>query len=267
MPRITHVKKAQQRYATVVVKNADGTVKRTPVMDRDGEQKLTKHGRPVFMTVTERDLAHPLPLLVCESCGEPIQLGTPYKHMTPKSGPYGGTQRNRHESCPTWQPWDYSNALSARVAQIAHDFHQEIADVSTPEDVTSALESAAGSIREIAEEKRTSASNIEEGFGHETEKSAELNTIADDLDGWADDVEAAEVPELPEPEETDCEDCEGTGEVEAEEGSGDDGTGMVQCATCAGSGRVEPEEPDEDQMAEWRESVSDAVSIVDECPV
>ena len=121
MPTITHVKKAQQRYAMVPVCNPDGTPKQTPVMRGDGTQKTTKRGALVFMTVTVADKTKPQPLDTCDFCHQPIEVGTPYKHITPKSGPYGGHKRTRHESCPTWQVWEYSSSLSARIAQIQHD--------------------------------------------------------------------------------------------------------------------------------------------------
>ena len=129
--------------------------------------------------------------------------------------------------------------------------------------MTNALGEAASAIREIAEAKRESASNIEEGFGHETSQSDELNDVADTLENWADDVEAVEVPDLPEPEETDCEECNGTGEVS----DPNDDAAVLECAECNGEGKITPDEPTEEQMEEWRSEVTDACSIVDECPV
>src|SRR5438270_337793 len=116
MARVTHVKKAQQRYATVpVIDPETGQQKVTPVLRADGSQKMTRAkphrpARPVFMKVTQADKTQPLPPLNCEACGKPIEIGTPYKHVTPKSGPYGGYQRNRHADCPTWKAWDLSSA-------------------------------------------------------------------------------------------------------------------------------------------------------------
>jgi RecJ-like exonuclease len=132
--------------------------------------------------------------------------------------------------------------------------------------VQSALQSAADEIRSLAEEKREGAQNIEEGFGHETEKSQELNDIADQLDSWADEVENADVPDLSDPEEVDCEECDGTGEVESVVAEGDTSFD-TNCSECNGTGQVTPDEPTEDQLAEWLDEVRDAVSIVDESPV
>ena len=101
---------------------------------------------------------------------------------------------------PTWQVWEYSSSWSARIAQATDDF--DVVDAAeSPEDVTSALDDVADAISELAEEKRESASNIEEGFGHATSQSEEAEQRADDLDGWADEIEQADIPDLPEVEE------------------------------------------------------------------
>lgn len=215
MARVTYVKRAQQRYAQVTVKNEDGTPKRVPVMRRNGEQKTNKRGVPTFMTVKVADKTRPLPMPTCDNCGKTIEVGQPYKHITPKSGPYGGRTRTRCADCPTWQVWEYSSSLSARLAQVSYNFSQAMGSgFESAEEVRDALSSAAEEIREIADEKREAAQNIEDGFQHATSQSDELNDIADQLDSWADEVESADVPDYPEPEEQDCEVCGGTGEVE-----------------------------------------------------
>ena len=114
MARVTHVKRAQQRYQTKpVIDPATGEQKKTPVMNSRGEQKTTKGGRPVFFRVTERDLDHPLPLLKCDysSCqheSREIQIGQPYKWIQP----HGRRQMNRHADCPTWNVWENHDPLS-----------------------------------------------------------------------------------------------------------------------------------------------------------
>ncbi len=238
MARITHVKKAQPRYEQKpVIDPATGEQKQTPVM-RNGVQRQNKHGRPTFMKVTENDLTKPLPLHTCGACGKPIEVGTPYKHISPKSGPYGGATLRRHEACPTWQVWDYSSSLSARTAQISHQGWESLdsaldgaTDIS---DIESVLSEIADEIRSLSEEKAEGASNIEDGFGHPTSQSEELQSIADELESWADDVENADVPEVPEPEEADCEQCEGTGKHEA----------RFWVMNADGSGNVFPDQAD-----------------------
>jgi len=222
MARVTRVKAAQQRYQMVPVLNEDGTPKRTPVMrtDREGNkvQKVTKRGSLVFMDVTVADKDQPLPNRKCGKCSKEIQVGDPYKHTSVKSS-YGGTTYYRCASCPDWLPWELSSSLSARAAEISHDFHDEFdgADIESADEVTDMLNSAAERVRELAEEKREGAQNIEDGFGHATMQSDELNDIADQLDSWADDIEGADIPEYPDPEEAECEACEGNGNFDIEE--------------------------------------------------
>jgi hypothetical protein len=202
MARVTYVKKARQRYATVpVIDPATGEPKRTPVM-RNGKQRTTKSGKPITMAVTQADKSKPLPPLTCDFCGKPIKVGQAYKHITPKSGPYGGVQRNRHAEHPTWQVWEYSYSLSAQIARIQHDGGESLADVDTTEDMQDALNSVAEEVRGLAEEKRQGAENIREGFGHDTYQAEELDETADTLEGWADELESWE-PSTSEPEQED----------------------------------------------------------------
>ena len=215
MARITRVAKAQQRYEQVpVIDPETGQQKQTPVM-RHGKQRVTKTGRPIFLSVTTNDKTKPLPNRNCGKCGKEIEVGQPYKHISPRSGPYGGRTMYRCVSCPDWHVWEYSSSLSARTAEISHDFWNDFNEnvLEDTDSVQDLLNSAAERVREIAEEKREGASNIEDGFGHATTQSDELNDVADQLDSWADDIEGADIPDYPEPEEADCDECDGSGEV------------------------------------------------------
>jgi hypothetical protein len=278
MPQITHVAKAQPRFATVPVLDPEtGQPKRTPVM-RNGVQKTTKRGALVFMNVTAPDKDNPLPPYTCDYCHKPIEVGTPYKHISPKSGPYGGQKKTRHEGCPTWNVWDYSSSLSAQLARIEHDFWNEIDGVETVDDVTSALSSAAEEIREIAEEKESGASNIEEGFGHETESSNTLRETAESLSSWADEIEAVDIPDVPEPEERWY--IRGLDGAEVGDEAGYDTEEEAQAeldALIEAGERVEgdgaevvsdtPDNPTDEELDGWRDEVRDACSIVGESPV
>ena len=273
MARVTHVKKAQQRYATKPVLDENGQQVRTPVM-WNGEQIVTKRG-PKFLRVTERDLTKPLPNLRCDypGCtidGGEILPGTPYKWIKPKSGPYGGHQKNRHAAHPSWNVWDYSSSLSAQVACIESEATSAVDGADSEDDVAAALNDAAEAIRELAEQKREGASNIESGFGHATYQSEELEQQADDLDSWADDVEGTEVEALSEfpcdsctDGQTDCDACAGTGKAEDDENGEDcdecDGTGEQECQFCDGTG-----ENLEAARESWTEAVSEALG---NCPV
>jgi hypothetical protein len=281
------VKAAQQRYETKPVLDDQGQPVRIPLTNKDGSPKMTRAkgsraARPVFITKTVADKTRPKPLLRCDfpACEHPdraIQIGQSYKWIKPKSGPYGGRQMNRHAEHPSWQVWDYSSSLSARTQQISHNAWADFPESATEVDeMTDWAASVAEEIRGLAEEKRESASNIEDGFGHETYQSDELNSTADELDGWADEVEAIDFPEVPEPESDDCDECGGSGQVENPDWDADDAEEEgddyaepeeIACAECDGSGEVNPDEPSEEQISDWVEECRDAASIVDECPV
>jgi hypothetical protein len=222
MPQVHYVAHAAQRYEMV------------PLLDRTGKQitteisRKTKGGATVIRRQTVTDKTKPLPNRKCDRCGTEIKTGDPYKWIAPRSGPYGGFKRFRCGRCPAWQVWEYSDSLSAQLARVSHDFWDAVSSADSPDDVRHALEEAAGEIRDIAEAKRESAENIEQGFGHSTSLSEELAQVADDLESWADEVESANVPELPEPEEGD--------------------------------------ELTEDELDAWRDEVSGEVSIIDEGP-
>lgn len=272
MARITHVKSAQQRYETVAVLNEDGTPKTTPVMKANGEQRVTKRGKPVVMKVTQRDTTKPLPNLRCDwpGCaidGGEITPGSAYKHVTPKSGPYGGRQRNRHAEHPSWQPWDLSSSLSARIQEIQHNAETDVENAEDAEAVTQAMADAAEAIRGLADEKREAASNLEEGFGHPTSQSEELEGQADELESWADEVEAVDVPDLPEPEDVDCDECDSSGSVENPDCDEEDEESEAECEECQGSGALAGEDVTDDQMDAWRDEVQDAISILQESPL
>lgn len=270
MPRVTHVKRAQQRYRTIPVLDDLGAQVETLVRRRDGSPKTTKRGGQVFRRQVREDRTQPLPPHNCDACGKPIEVGTPYKWIKPKSGPYGGRQRNRHESCPPWQVWDYSDSLSAQASRIAFEAQNAFDQgVESKDDVESILNDAAEQIRELAEQKRESAGNIEDGFGHSTYVSDELNETADSLDSWADDVEGADVPDYPEFE---CDTCDSTGEVDCETCGGvetdgekcpDCEDGVACCTECEG----ETEDPRPDQVDEWLDEAREALSVLDDCPV
>jgi hypothetical protein len=254
MPKVTHVKAAQQRYEMV------------PVLDDDGQQVVTetarktqakpgRDSRQISRRQTRPDLSQPLPPRNCDYDHQPIAVGTPYKWMAPRSGPFGGRKLYRHEGCPTWQQWEYSDSLGARLAKISYEFDNAVADATSESEVEDALATAADAARELAEEKRESAQSIEDGFQHPTSQSEELADQADQLDSWADEIETVSVPDFPEPEEdTACDDCNGE-------------PGNTECDTCQGRGTYTPEEPTENQVDEWRSEVESETSIVGEPPV
>jgi len=287
MARITYVKAAQQRYKMVPVLDAEGKQVETPVMRRDGTPKVTKHGRPVTMRQTVADKSQPLPMPKCESCGKTIEVGQAYKHVSPKSGPYGGYTRYRCSDCPGWQVWDLSNAWWARIAQATDGF--DVSDCTTVEEVQERLEAVADAIRDLAQESEEAADNIEEGFGHETMQSQEARDRAEALNDWADEIADADIPDLPEPESETryfvINDHDGSIAMGDEDGgyeSEEDAQAAIDAyfkqypqyaegedaETFSIEARdVELEEVTEEQMDEWRSEVESAVEIVNESPV
>lgn len=208
MARITYVKSAQQRYATVPVLGEDGQPVRIPLTNGDGSPKLTKTGRPVTITRTLRDTTRPLPMPTCDFPGckaaaerdgdRTIRVGDSYKHISPRSGPYGGRTLTRHEVCPTWNVWDYSSSTSANVARIQSEI-DELLEAEFDVDVSAAEElrdQAAELARELLEEKEENLSNLPDGL----QETGELYEQVQALESWVDDIEGADIPEVPEAE-------------------------------------------------------------------
>lgn len=206
MARVTYVKKAQQRYATVpVIDPETGQQKVTEVFRRNGERKLTKKGKPVVLRVTEADKSRPLPNHVCESCHLEIEVGTSYKWIAPKSGPYGGRKRYRHATCPSWRP---SEVTSSNIKSIVYGAQESFSDTlgvleeGDLDGLVDAVHTFGSDIREAAEAARESAQNIEDGFGHPTYQSEELTERADALESVADEAESWDGTEFEDEEPT-----------------------------------------------------------------
>jgi hypothetical protein len=242
MARITRVAKAQQRYKTVPVLGEDGQPVKTPVINkRTGEQKVSKRG-PVFMTKTVADKDQPLDLLRCDfhGCdinGGKIAIGTPYKHISPKSGPYGGRQLNRHAEHPDWNVWDYSSSASANVARIMSEGSDLIQsyEFTAAEDFDALRDDLAAMAQDFLDEKQESLDNMPEGLG----EGSVLGEQVEALEAWVDEIGNAEAPEWDDA----CGDCEGTGDVDCEE--------------CGGTGKAEG-------TSKWYATGPDAQSLDEE---
>jgi hypothetical protein len=241
MARITRVARAQQRYATKpVIDPATGEQKIVAVMDtRTGEPKVSKRGA-VTRRLTERDLSKPLPMPQCDypKCDHPtkeIKVGEPYMHITPKSGPYGGSTRYRHGDHPSWNVWEYSYSTSARVAQVQHDIADMLSsyDFTTEGDFDDACQQAAEMAAELRDEKEEALNNMPEGLQEGSVASEQF----DALSSWVDEIESASAPSW----DDTCPECDGTGE----------------CTECDGTGTLD--QPDADWAEEARAAIMDAV--------
>lgn len=278
MPKVTPVKSAQQRYETKpVIDPGTGEQKRTPVMNkRTGEQKRTKSGRLVFMDVTERDLDRPKPMPNCDAkvCkvalvrdgDKTIRVGDAYKHMSPKSGPYGGRTLSRHAECPTWQVWEYSQSLSARIAEAVHNAEEALSDVENEDGVQEVIDGLVEEIEGFAEEREDSASNMEDGFGGPTSASEQLTEDAEALREWVEDLHGLTIPSLDDFDcdtcggstDVECGACNGTGKVENDDGDEED------CTECSGSGELDCVDCDGDEgkdVSAWRDDVESDVTF------
>lgn len=279
MPKITHVRAAQQRYEQIVVTNPDGTPKQVPVMSsHTGQQKVSKKG-PVFLTVKFDDKTKPKPPLRCDYCGKDIEIGTPYKHVTPRSGPRGGQQRNRHELCPTWRPSQLSSSKMAAIMAAQEALDDTIGQAETFDDIQQLVADVAQAARDVSMEYAESADNIEAGFGHEIEKSSELREKSEALESWADELESAlsgedEEPTVDHKMWTIC-DSDGIQLRDTDEFDDEDSaeTALAEYAT---ENDVDPDllhveendadEPNQEETDEWldhlREVAADAVNEV-----
>jgi hypothetical protein len=207
MARINYVKKAQQRYRMVPVLNEDGTQKVVPVISkRTGEQKANKHGRPTVQRITVADTNQPLPMPTCGKCGITIEVGHAYKWVKVKSGPFGGRTMYRCQACPTWRESELTSSKMAGVYAAQEHLGDSISGCESVDDLSVLADDVARMIREVSEEYRESAENMEEGFGHSTAMSDELNEKADALEGWADEIECIDFDEFDEDDTEDDED-------------------------------------------------------------
>lgn len=263
MPKIT-VQVARQRYARVPVIDSDtGQQKKVQV-----NRKRRRSDAPVFKPVFVNDKNQPLPPRKCEKCDTDLKIGEKYKSIGIKRQ-YGGVVRYRCMSCPTWQPWEYSDSLSARIQQIQNmQLGEETWE--TADDAETSASEVAEAIRELASEKEEAADNMEEGFGHETSQSEEIREQAQQLNDWADEVEQAgseaDFPEEADEEET-CSECEGSGTISYSDGeySGEE----ADCENCDGNGTIERDESEREQALEdWRQEAADAIrAALDNSPI
>ncbi len=197
MPRIT-VQVARQRYTRVpVIDPATGEAKKIQV-----NRQRKRGDRPIYKAVMANDKDQPLPPRKCERCGNELTVGEKYKSIGIKRQ-FGGIVRYRCMACPNWQPWEYSDSLSARIMQIQN----ETVDSTGWEDGDA--ESRAGEIaemiRELASEKQEALDNMPDGL----RDASEYAEIPDELESWANEIEQAGTEhDYPEAEDEDSDPTE-----------------------------------------------------------
>lgn len=143
------------------------------------------------MRVTKVNAARK-PAGTCLGCREPVQVGQGYSWCKPR---YGG-RRVRHATCLPFRPSETtSNAKIGALLDLQVDQEPQFEwDPEAPmsDDIEiecrSWQEDTAAAIREVAGEFEEAASNLEDGFGHETSQSTELREQGESVEEWADRI-------------------------------------------------------------------------------
>lgn len=167
----------------------------------------------------------------CSKCGKKLEAGQSYRWWKFR---YGGKRfRCTNAACsPRQSDLTTSDKLSRCYAagESIEDAISEFQKNFDLEDLRGAMEGAAGELREVAEEYRESASNVESGMnGNRMPICDELEEKADNLDSKADEIESAaseledfDEDRAKEEAEADLEAEQGVVEGEAAEQSDDD---------------------------------------------
>jgi hypothetical protein len=240
MPRVTVVKRAQQRYATKPVLNEDGSQK-TVVVTKNGAPRVKKSGAETLRRITERDLTKPLPMPRCDfpDCkheSRDIAVGESYKFITTRPGGRGKRHHYRHADHPSWQYWEYSSSVRAQAARLQHDMHNEIDafEFGEADDFDALKESLHGQAESFFQEREDAVGNMPEHLQDESEAAQ----YRDAAETWAEEIEGVDTPDGAE-DEVDCDECSGTGKVDEDCTACD--AGQVECDECSGTGYEDEE--------------------------
>jgi hypothetical protein len=120
---------------------------------------------------------------------EGIQKGERYWYWTPYRA---RRQMSKTQPMPSQVE---SNPTRSSYIALQEAASLDIDQAATIEDIRDALENARSDAENIAEELREKASNIEDGFGHETEMSDQFNQQADEVESWADELTSLDWPQ------------------------------------------------------------------------
>jgi hypothetical protein len=133
----------------------------------------------------------------CYTCQEPIGVGQAYAWNQPSRF---SRRYQWHQSCKAPNPSMLeSNDKRAAAMAAFEDAYEALSGLTFEEykedeeslkgDLQGILDGCADGVREAAEMWRESASNIEDGFGHATSTSDEMEEHADTYESVADEVE------------------------------------------------------------------------------
>lgn len=129
----------------------------------------------------------------CGRCGKVIEAGSRYFHWSNRApGSRGGFKSIR---CGDHYPRG-SETVGSPYRRAAYGAQEDAEDVLNGEwdfsDLAEALRSAAETVQsECADALNEAADNIEDGFGHETYQSSELRERASAFEEWAQELESA----------------------------------------------------------------------------
>lgn len=125
----------------------------------------------------------------CGFCGKPIEVGTSYMWVKPSR--FDRTMK-RHAGCKVWSPSEMAtNEKTAAFLAVFEVADEAAAEATTAEELRDILTTAAESLREVGQMYADSAQAVEDGFGHSTTMSEELQEKADALESAADELESA----------------------------------------------------------------------------
>jgi len=141
----------------------------------------------------------------CGNCGKPIEVGDSYVWHQFKFG----SKRVRCDSAACYfKPSELttSDKLS-RLYGAQENAEGQLDDWSREDtaDLQAIVDEAANEIREVAEEYRESASNMEEHFPGGCPAIDECNEKGDECDGWADELDGVDFEEF-DPDSVDIDD-------------------------------------------------------------
>ena len=135
---------------------------------------------------------------ICRICGYEVTPGESYRYIRKRVGLRGTAVFHycfRHHPRP-------SHLLSGRQAELASMTEGLEDALEGSDDIKEAIQTLCMDLESFIEEIESGAQNIEEHFG-ETDQSAAMNSAAEELRPWLDDLQALEqeIPEEYNPEE------------------------------------------------------------------
>jgi hypothetical protein len=128
----------------------------------------------------------------CSKCGKAIEVGDAYKWTAPRASKASrGWKKKACSTCSFRTSDTMSSPHLGALADAQEDFDTAVGQASSVEDLQSAAETLAESIRQVGEGYTESADNMESGFGTSTYISDEIREKGDGCESWADEVESA----------------------------------------------------------------------------